>query len=104
MSITERALQGAPSPYALEIAGIMGELQLAIVRLSVASRSHLLEMKARAPEGKHHQEAKDIATALTTRELADAVQEVTDAFARLRDESRRLSRALMTAEDHRHIN
>jgi hypothetical protein len=104
MSITERAPQGAPSPYALEIAGIMGELQLAIVGLSVASRSHLLEMKARAPEGKHHQEARDIAIALTSRELADAVQEVTDAFARLRDESRRLSRLLMTVEDHRHIN
>lgn len=98
MSNNDRAEPCAPLETSILVMGQLADVQLAMVRLSVAVRSHLTEMDRPAPAGKHHQEAKDLAVVLTARELKDAEDALHKAFAPLRDQGRRMHHLMISGE------
>ena len=100
MSNNDRAEPRAPFETSILVMGQLADVQLALVRLSVAVRSHLAEMDRPAPAGTHHQEAKDMAVAMTARELKSAEEALHHAFAPLRDQGRRMHRLMIRGENH----
>lgn len=100
MSNNDRADSRAPIETSILVMGQLADVQQAMVRLSVAVRSHLSELEQPVPEGRHHQEAKDMAIAMTARDLAAANEALHLAFSPIRDQGRRMHHLMIKGENH----
>lgn len=79
-------------------AGLVAELQVAIVELSLAVGAHLAELRRTPPEGTHHREAHRLGLAHTARALEAANAALNSVFAEMRQETRDFGRLIRSAE------
>lgn len=98
MSPDNSAPIGASYPSDLFV-GLLAEVQLGIVRVSIASRGHLAELERIPGKGRHGQEAHRLAIGLTARDLKAATEALDAAFAALREESRGFARIISSQEN-----